>query len=97
MWLNENGLLLGEEGDAKIVLEETPTQVVAVPFDSVIKDGDKAFVYKIINESLVKTEVKLGIEADLDYQITSNNIKQGDNIVSNPNTELKNGEKVVVK
>jgi len=95
--LNENGLLLGEEGDAKIVLEETTTQVVSVPFDSVVKDGEKAYVYKIVNKILEKTEVKLGTEADLDYEITSNNIKQGDNIVLNPNTELKNGKKVVVK
>lgn len=86
--LPENcGMLLGMGAKAKILISEE-NESLAVAYDSIIKDGDKTYVYRAVPEKdkykIEKVEVTTGTDSTYYTGISSKDLQQGDYIVSYP-------------
>ncbi len=69
---NEKPLLLGMDGDAEIVVEETPTEVTTLIFDEVYKEADGRFyIWALESGILKKSYVEIGLEGDIYTEIKS--------------------------
>lgn len=71
---------IGMTGDAEFVLEEK-NNVVAVPGTYIKNEGDKKYVWKLLNGKKTKRYIKTGIEVDGNYEILSG-VEEGDILTS---------------
>lgn len=86
--LNEENLVLGTTGDAQIVLEESPTEVLTIPFDTVLRDENKSYIYIVDqNNKVQRKEINIIMEGDLDYQINEM-LQEDTKIILDPDTTL---------
>lgn len=72
------------------IMTAAKNNVLAIPQEALFQDGGKNFVFRVVNQKLVKTEVSLGIANDVLQEITSG-LKTGDVVVLNPTAQLANG------
>lgn len=77
---------------------ETPEKLegVMIPSSSLVKEGNLSYVFVIQNGLIRKTKVTVGSLSSNFSRIT-NGIEVGDNVVTDPNNELQNGQKVLIK
>ncbi|MFH1896262.1 MAG: efflux RND transporter periplasmic adaptor subunit [bacterium] len=88
---NQALLKVGLEGDAEIITSQKET--LSVPWEAVVLEGDKAYVFKVIAGKAQKQEVKTGIQSADYYEIVSG-LNNGDTIINNPPDSLSNGIKI---
>ena len=77
---------------------ETPEKLegVMIPSSSLIKEGNLSYVFVIRNGLITKTKVTVG-SLSSNFSRISNGIEVGDNVVTDPNNELQNGQEVLIK
>ena len=91
-------LIAGITARAKIVLNEAQ-QVLVVPMTAVLEDGEGSYVFAIENNVLKKVPVNIGVESDIEMEITpveEGALAEGTQIVSAPSMALTDGMQVVV-
>ncbi len=76
--LDNKGYRLGMTGDVDFTLSERP-DVIAVPVKYINNEGDKQFVYKLVNDKPEKTYVKTGLSDDTYTEVTSG-LKEGETV-----------------
>lgn len=92
---NKNLLLKpGFSTNVKIVTDSINNARV-VPYESVIREDGKQFVFITRDDVVVKQEVLTGYEIMQGIQI-KHGISAGDKLVINPTKDMKNGAKVVI-
>ena len=69
---------------------------VMIPSSSLIKEGNLSYVFVIKNGLIIKTKVTVG-SLSSNFSRISNGIEVGDNVVTDPNNELQNGQEVLIK
>ncbi len=70
------------------------SQALLLPEASVVKEGDKAFVWKLSGNTLVKTPVTLGErDARLGNVVIASGLAPGDRLLRTPGSTLANGQK----
>jgi hypothetical protein len=76
--------------------ENKPLTGFWVPNGAVLKDGDNAFVFAIVDGKAVRTAVTVAESNDSESRI-SKGVAKGDSLVAAPDKDLKDGAKVVRK
>ena len=66
---------------------------VLVPVTAVVPDGDKQYVWTIVDGKAKRVEVTLG-SADATLQEISSGLAVGDQVISNPSLDLEDGKEV---
>ena len=69
---------------------------VMISSSSLIKEGNLSYVFVIKNGLITKTKVTVG-SLSSNFSRISNGIEVGDNVVTDPNNELQNGQEVLIK
>ena len=70
------------------------TQALLLPEAAVVKEGDKAYVWRLVGNALAKTPVKLGErDARLGNVVISSGIAAGDRVLRTPGSTLTDGQK----
>ncbi|HEX4509644.1 MAG TPA: efflux transporter periplasmic adaptor subunit, partial [Burkholderiaceae bacterium] len=70
-------------------------KAVLLPENTVAREGDKAFVWKVDDKKLRKTPVTLGDrDARLGEVVIDAGLAVGDRVLRNPGSELVDGQKV---
>lgn len=92
--LNESdtNLLPGLTVSCRIIMDEV-NDVLYIPIDAVISEGDKNFVFKKRGSGFDKTEIETGIN-NTDYIVVTKGLKAGEEIaLVNPHSEVKEESK----
>lgn len=96
-----NNLLIGMNAKVKIILEEV-TDVLTVPYDSIITDEDgNDFIY-IAQESsdgaFTAKEVKIEklLESNYFTAVSSSEIQEGDKVIANPE-KISDGKEITIR
>ena len=66
---------------------------ILVPVTAVVPDGDKQYVWTIVDGKAKRVEVTLG-SADATLQEVSSGLAAGDQVISNPSLDLEDGKEV---
>jgi len=70
------------------------SQALLLPESSVVKEGDKAYVWKLAGNALVKTPVTLGErDARLGNVVIASGLAAGDRLLRAPGSTLVSGQK----
>ena len=70
------------------------SQALLLPEAAVVKEGDKAYVWRLVGNALAKTPVKLGErDARLGNVVISSGIAAGDRVLRTPGSTLTDGQK----
>ena len=80
----------------KIIEAPEKLEGVMIPSSSLIKEGNLSYVFVIKNGLITKTKVTVG-SLSTNFSRISNGIEVGDNVVTDPNNELQNGQEVLIK
>jgi membrane fusion protein (multidrug efflux system) len=91
----EHKLLPGGFVDVKLYTNEASQQVISVPQVAVLYAPDGNYVYKIVNNSAVKTLVTLG-SSDAQNVIIKEGLKPGDDIITAGQQKVQDGARVAV-
>lgn len=83
---------VGMQGDIDIIFNSIPS-VLKVPSTSLTSDGDRYYVWEPVGGKLKKVEVEIGAESIDETEIKSG-IEDGQEVVNNPASGLKNGQRV---
>jgi len=92
---SDNRLITGVSAKAKIKTDSMKN-VLKTSFENILSQGDKNFVFVIENGIVKKLEVNTGLSSTFETQIISKDLKDGMQIVKNPDETLMDGEKVTV-
>ena len=93
--LNLNGKrpILGLSGSADIEIGKE-SEKLSIPYDSILFDEDKNYVFVVTGDKVQKKEVQIGFEGN-DYVVILDGVKEGDIVVVGKETEeLQDGSKV---
>lgn len=84
----------GYQSDAEIIINEKK-DAISVSFEAIKadKNGGK-YVYKVVNNKVVKKSIKTGLETDYDVEVISG-LASGEKCILNPTDTLKDGETVI--
>lgn len=88
---NKESLIAGVKAKAKIIVDKK-NDIIAVPIESVIEENGEKYVFTGNNNVLSKVKITTGMENISFVEVTSKNINEGDIIITNPSTELKDGD-----
>ncbi|MGI5921085.1 MAG: efflux RND transporter periplasmic adaptor subunit [Syntrophomonadaceae bacterium] len=91
---NNTGLRIGYSVDLTIKTAERK-QVLAVPFDAVVKRNGRQFVYVVRKSVIEERQIRTRRGNEL-YDIVLSGLTPGEEVVINPAPTLKNGQKVIV-
>lgn len=84
-------LIAGVSAKAKILIEKK-TGVLTVPIDAILGNpGEKNYVFVLHGNNLKKVPVIVGTEGTLNVEVSSDQLKAGDQVVLGPTFEMKNG------
>jgi HlyD family secretion protein len=72
-----------------------PIDELRIPKKALIKEGNKEYVYLYISGKVIKKPIKT--ETKNEVIVVLGGLKEGDVIISNPNKELKDGDKIELK
>lgn len=76
-------------------VQTTSVSALMVADAALVREGDKAFAWRIADGKLAKTELKLGSRDDRQgLYVVAAGLKQGDRILRHPNSSLQEGQKV---
>ena len=92
---SDNRLITGVSAKAKIKTDSMKN-VLKTSFENILTQGDKNFVFVIEDGAVKKVEIKTGLASTFDTQIISKDLKEGTQVVKNPDETLMDGEKVIV-
>jgi len=85
--------ILGLSGSADIEVGRE-SEKLSVPYDSILFDNDKSYVFLIVGNKVKKQEVKIGFEGN-DFVVVLNGVNEDDMVVVGKETEeLQDGSKV---
>ena len=85
----------GEPAQARLLLR--PLEGVAtVPVTAVLREEGKTYVFRVVEDTLVRTEVRLGQRVD-EVQVVLSGVEPGDQVVSRDVAALSDGQKVTVR
>ena len=75
-------------------ISSSASQALLLPEAAVIKEGDKAYVWRLSGATLAKTPVKLGErDARLGNVVIASGIVPGDRVLRTPGSTLSNGQR----
>jgi multidrug efflux pump subunit AcrA (membrane-fusion protein) len=74
---------------------ETHKNAMVLPNSAISWEADKQFVYKILDNKIARTEIKIGLRNESKIEIISG-IDEGDRVADSNLLELKDGEEVKV-
>lgn len=91
------GLIAGINASAKVETD-TAQNVLVIPLEALVNKADDTYSVFVVKENgtVEELNVLLGVEDVLEVQIISDEIKEGDKVVLNPNTSLTDGMSVIV-
>lgn len=91
------GLIAGINASAKVETAIAQDALV-IPLEALIDGGDNTYSVFVLKEdkTIQKLNVSLGVEDVLEVQIISDEIKEGDKVVLNPQTFMTDGMSVIV-
>ena len=69
---------------------------VMIPSSSLIKEGNLSYVFVIKNGLIIKTKIAIGSSSS-NFSRLIDGVEVGDNVVTDPNNELQNGQEVLIK
>ncbi|RNB80120.1 efflux RND transporter periplasmic adaptor subunit [Brevibacillus fluminis] len=93
---NAQGLLRsGMIMDATIGTSANATRI-EVPTSSLVKDSDKTYLYTVTDGVAHRVEVKTE-DKDANWSYVTNGLDQASQVIVNPGSQLKDGDKVTVK
>ena len=92
---SDNRLITGVSAKAKIKTDSMKN-VLKTSFENILTQGDKNFVFVIEDGAVKKVEIKTGLASTFETQIISKDLKEGTQVVKNPDETLMDGEKVIV-
>ncbi|MGO0061093.1 efflux RND transporter periplasmic adaptor subunit [Brevibacillus fluminis] len=93
---NAQGLLRsGMIMDATIGTSASATRI-EVPTSSLVKDSDKTYLYTVTDGVAHRVEVKTE-EKDANWSYVTSGLDQASQVIVNPGSQLKDGDKVTVK
>jgi RND family efflux transporter MFP subunit len=77
---------------------EAPEEIngVMIPSSAIIKEDDISYVFVIKNGLIIKTKIAIGSSSS-NFSRLIDGVEVGDNVVTNPNNELQNGQEVLIK
>jgi HlyD family secretion protein len=77
---------------------ESPEEIngVMIPSSAIIKEDDLSYVFVIKNGSIIKTKIAIGSSSS-NFSRLIDGVEVGDNVVTDPNNELQNGQEVLIK
>jgi RND family efflux transporter MFP subunit len=77
---------------------EAPEEIngVMIPSSAIIKEDDLSYVFIIKNGSIIKTKIAIGSSSS-NFSRLIDGVEVGDNVVTDPNNELQNGQEVLIK
>lgn len=84
---------LGESSKSEVKQDEKPK--LTIPYTAIIARGKQSFVFKIVNEVVVETEITTG-ESFGSYTEVVSGLKEGEKIVDSPSEKIKNNSKVKI-
>lgn len=86
-------LISGITARGEIVLNEAKG-VLVVPIDSIVEDYEsgETFVFLLKENKLEKVQVVLGVEGTVNVEVESGDIKDGDEVIVNPDPTLADGQ-----
>ena len=75
-------------------ISSAASQALLLPEAAIVKEGDKAYVWRLVGGALAKTPVKLGErDARLGNVVVASGIQAGDRVLRTPGSTLTNGQK----
>lgn len=89
------GFLLGESITGRIVI--SAAHGLLVPRSAVLPEGDRHVLFTVREGHAVKHSVEIGLQDANHYQIISDSLRAGEQVVTVGNYELKNNLQVVVE
>ena len=85
--------ILGLSGSADIEVGRE-SEKLSIPYDSIIFDEEKNYVFVVFEDKVKKQEVEIGFEGN-DFVVVLKGVKEGDTVVVGKETEeLQDGSKV---
>ena len=77
---------------------EAPEEIngVMIPSSAIIKEDDLSYVFVIKNGLIIKTKIAIGSSSS-NFSRLIDGVEVGDNVVTDPNDELQNGQEVLIK
>ena len=77
---------------------EAPEEIngVMIPSSAIIKEDDISYVFVIKNGLIIKTKIAIGSSSS-NFSRLIDGVEVGDNVVTDPNDELQNGQEVLIK
>ena len=89
--ITEKGsIIAGVNAKTEIIIEEKE-QVLAVPVESILPDGEESFILVGNDNMIKKVKVQTGLEGITKTEIISDEIKEGDVIITNPSLDYADG------
>lgn len=86
-------LIAGVTAQAKILIQKKD-DVFKVPFEALLDEDGKSFLIIENDGILKKIAVKIGLESDIEVEVISSELKEGDLIVLSPEPSYTDGMKV---
>lgn len=83
---------IGMNGDAELIAKEV-NDVLTIPSMAIFQLDNKSYVWKVVNKTLVKQEIKIGLDNGEFTQITSG-LDVNDQILKEATNKIKGGEKI---
>ena len=77
---------------------EAPEEIdgVMIPSSAIIKEDNLSYVFVIKNGLIIKTKIDIGSSSS-NFSRLIDGVEVGDNVVTDPNNELQNGQEVLIK
>jgi multidrug efflux pump subunit AcrA (membrane-fusion protein) len=88
-------VLLGMNGSADIEVE-TVRAVITVPVEALLEDGDKNYVYRVVDGKAVYTEIEIGRLTDTRAEVRSG-LEEGELVITSGVAGLADGARVRVR
>jgi RND family efflux transporter MFP subunit len=85
----DNQVLVGMTSSASVVLDSVEN-VLTVPSRGVRVANNQTYVLVLVNGAIQQVNVKLGLSSDTSVQVISNQLKDGDTVVTNALSQLTN-------
>lgn len=93
---HDDRLISGINATADILTNEAKN-ALCIPLEALYEDGNgNDFVFKVNKDNVTeKIPVKTGVENDLETQVTSDKLSEGDSIILSPENDMPDGTAVI--
>lgn len=90
---NDPRLIAGVSARGKVLIDRKE-KTFTVPFETILEESGESYVLAVRDGIINKIKVAIGIEGDMNIEIISNDLIEGDEIILNPTIEQIDGMKV---